>query len=152
MSVLFSLEQRPRRRRLYSAADGSEDGTRREAAPACARRLSRQKRGDCDRTPAIYASSGGSSLFSASLFGQYKFRNWGLYAGAQYSWSGVDYLEREAISSSPTQGRILTGIAGATIQFNSWVIQGNYHIPIAQNLGEGNSHQKTRKINKLSWR
>ncbi|MNJ90953.1 hypothetical protein D3C87_85930 [compost metagenome] len=83
------------------------------------------------------------SLFSASLFGQYKFRNWGLYAGAQYSWSGVDYLEREAISSSPTQGRILTGIAGASVQFNSWVIQGNYHIPLAQNLGDGNSHQKT---------
>ena len=83
------------------------------------------------------------SLFSASLFAQYKFRTWGIYAGAQYSWSGVDYLNRKAISSSPTQGQVLTGIVGASVQFNSWVIQGNYHIPIAQNLGDGNSRQKT---------
>ncbi|AEA45300.1 hypothetical protein [Fluviicola taffensis] len=83
------------------------------------------------------------SLFSASLFAQYKFRTWGIYAGAQYSWSGVDYLNRKAVSSSPTQGKILTGIIGASIQWKDWVLQGNYHIPIAQQLGEGNSHQKT---------
>jgi len=39
MSVLFSLEQRPRRRRLYSAADGSENGTRIPAAPVSPRPL-----------------------------------------------------------------------------------------------------------------
>lgn len=83
------------------------------------------------------------SLFSASLFGQYKFRTWGVYAGSQYSWSGVDYLNRKPISSSPTQGNILTGIVGASVQFNAWVVQGNIHIPITQNLGDGNSHQKT---------
>lgn len=83
------------------------------------------------------------SLFSASLFGQYKFRTWGIYAGAQYSWSGVDYLNRKPIASSPTQGQILTGIVGASFQWNSWIIQGNYHIPVVQSLGDGNSHQKT---------
>lgn len=83
------------------------------------------------------------SLFSISLFGQYKFRTLGIYAGTQYSWSGVDYLNRKAIPGSPTQGRILAGIIGASFQFNSWVIQGNIHIPLTQNLGDGNSNQKT---------
>lgn len=82
------------------------------------------------------------SLFSTSLFGQYKFRTWGLYAGAQYSWSGVDYQNRKAVASSPTQGQVLTGITGASVQWNSWVLQGNYHIPLAQSLGDGKSHQK----------
>lgn len=80
--------------------------------------------------------------FSATAFVQRKlFSSLGLFAGGQYSWSGKDYINRKAKVGSPTEGIIVTGIAGVSYSFNSFLFQGNMHIPIYQLLGEGNSNQ-----------
>ena len=83
------------------------------------------------------------SLLNASIFGQYQFRTWGIFAGSQYSWSGLDYINRKAISSAPTQGHVLTAILGATMQWKKWVLQGAYHLPYFQELSAGKTKQKT---------
>ena len=83
------------------------------------------------------------SLLNTSVFGQYQFRTWGIFAGTQYSWSGLDYINRKAIASAPTQGHVLTAILGATVQWKKWVLQGAYHLPYFQQLSAGKTKQKT---------
>lgn len=83
------------------------------------------------------------SLFNATLFGFRRWSNWSLFGGFQYAWNGIDYLEREAINSSPSQGNILSGSFGGTIQWGNILVQANVHVPVAQSLGNGYTRQQT---------
>ena len=83
------------------------------------------------------------SLFNATLFGFRRFKNWSVFGGFQYAWNGTDYIDREPINSSPSQGNILSGTVGATIQWGKFLLQGNYHLPIVQDLGNGYTKQQT---------
>ncbi len=94
------------------------------------------------RTTNKYGYTPGS-LFNATLYGFRKFSNWSLFGGFQYAWNGVDYQNRTAISSSPSEGRILSTTIGGTIQWGNVLLQANYHLPIIQNLGSGYVNQQT---------
>ena len=89
----------------------------------------------CDYTP--------GSLFNATLYGYRKFSNWSVFGGFQYAWNGVDYQNRTAISSSPSEGSILSITLGGTIQWGNVLLQANYHLPVIQQLGNGYVHQQT---------
>lgn len=83
------------------------------------------------------------SLFSATLFGFRRFSNWSVFGGFQYAWNGTDYIDRAAISSSPSEGNILSATLGGTIQWGNFLLQANYHLPVVQQLGNGYTSQKT---------
>jgi hypothetical protein len=83
------------------------------------------------------------SLFNATLFGFRRFSNWSVFGGFQYAWSGTDFIDRTAIGSSPSQGIILTATLGGTIQWGNMLVQANYHLPVAQHLGNGYTEQNT---------
>lgn len=83
------------------------------------------------------------NLFSATLYGMRRFSNWSVFGGFQYAWNGIDYQDRKAINSSPSQGNILSATLGGTIQWGNVMVQANYHLPIAQDLGNGYVHQQT---------
>lgn len=77
------------------------------------------------------------SVFNAALFG---FRNFGqlsVFSGLQYAWNGIDYVDSEAIASSPARGNLLTAAAGISWRWNELVVQGNVHVPLVQGLGGG---------------
>lgn len=93
------------------------------------------------RTSNKYGYTPGSVL-SATLFGQRRFSNWSLFGGFQYGWNGTDYLDRAAVNSSPSRGNILSATLGATIQWGNILLQGNYHLPVVQNLGNGSVQQQ----------
>lgn len=82
------------------------------------------------------------STFSATLYGIRRFTNWSLFGGFQYAWNGTDYIDREVISSSPAEGMILSATLGATIQWGDFLLQGNYHLPVVQQLGNGYTVQR----------
>jgi hypothetical protein len=83
------------------------------------------------------------SLFSATLFGFRRFSNWSVFGGFQYAWNGIDYIDRISVNSSPSQGNILSTTIGGTIQWGNILVQANYHLPVAQNLGNGYTTQQT---------
>ena len=76
-------------------------------------------------------------LFSATAYTMRRFTNWSVFGGLQYAWNGIDYQNRKAINSSPSQGNILSVTVGGTIQWGNVMVQANYHLPLAQNLGNG---------------
>jgi len=77
------------------------------------------------------------NLFSATAYTMRRFTNWSVFGGLQYAWNGIDYQDRKAINSSPSQGNILSVTVGGTIQWGNVMVQANYHHPLAQNLGNG---------------
>jgi hypothetical protein len=82
------------------------------------------------------------SLFNATLFGFRRFSNWSVFGGFQYAWNGIDYIDRTSINSSPSQGTILSATIGGTIQWGKVLVQANYHLPVAQHLGNGYTTQQ----------
>lgn len=82
------------------------------------------------------------NLFSSTLYGMRRFTNWSIFGGFQYAWNGIDYQDRKAINSSPSQGNILSATLGGTIQWGNVMVEANYHLPIAQNLGNGYVQQQ----------
>jgi len=83
------------------------------------------------------------SLFNATLYGFRKFDNWSVFGGFQYAWNGIDYQNRTAISSSPSEGSMLSATLGGTIQWGNLLLQANYHLPVVQQLGSGSVNQQT---------
>jgi len=82
------------------------------------------------------------SLFNATLFGFRRFSNWSLFGGFQYAWNGIDYIDREAINSSPSRGEILSASVGGSIQWGNIMVQANAHLPVIQHLGNGYVNQE----------
>jgi hypothetical protein len=81
------------------------------------------------------------ATFSSTLFVQRSFKKWALFSGAQYAWNGTDYKDRKAINSSPSLGSILTGTLGLSVPYKKWLLQGNYHLPLVQQLSLGYTKQ-----------
>jgi hypothetical protein len=93
------------------------------------------------RTRNKYNYQAGNNLSSSFLVNR-KLNQWGIYTGIQWNITGKDYMNRKLIEGSPTVGSILSNLWGITYQFKSFLIQGAYHIPIHQKLGNGYTHQK----------
>lgn len=110
--------------------------------------LQRGKRGIIQETSMIIRGTNQydytpGSLINATIFGFQRFSSWSLFGGFQYSWNGIDYIDRTALSGSLARGQIVTATAGATIQWGNLILQGNYHLPVFQKLGNGSVKQTT---------
>jgi hypothetical protein len=83
------------------------------------------------------------NLFNATLFGFRRLGDVSVFAGLQYAWNGIDYVDRDPINSSPARGNLLTAAVGATYTAGNFQFQANYHIPLVQQLGNGYVKQLT---------
>lgn len=82
------------------------------------------------------------ATFSSTLFVQRNFRKWGTFGGVQFAWNGTDYQDRKVINSSPSLGTILTGTLGLSYSYRKYLFQGNYHLPLVQDLSLGYTKQR----------
>lgn len=91
------------------------------------------------------------AMFSSTLFVQRNLEKWGVFGGTQYAWNGTDYQNRKSINSSPSLGSILSGSFGISYQSKKWLIQGNFHVPLVQQLNLGYTKQEHAFVCSLTY-
>ena len=82
------------------------------------------------------------NTFTTTLLANRNIKSFGIFTGLQYVFVGTAQENRKIIDDSPTTGTIFSNLWGVTWHKKNWMIQGSYHIPLYQSLGNGNTKQK----------
>lgn len=88
-----------------------------------------------------YQYQAGNSVASTLLVNR-NLGKWSVFTGIQGTYVGNDFQNRSLVDGSPTTGSIVTNMWGVTWQFSDFMVQGAYHIPLYQHLGNGYTQQK----------